>query len=208
MRCCAKPAIVLGVAALLASFFGCAPAEKKWPFTERLADGREGFVLREKPVTDPKTRAEFDRAVALLDQGKNDAAIELLKKVIDKTPELTAPRVNIAIAYLRTGDAARAEQHLKDALELVPGHPVASNEEGLILRRAGKFKEAREVYERSIDAFPDYLPVRKNLGILCDLYLNDPACALKQFELYSERVPGDEKVKTWVAELRMRLGKQ
>ena len=56
-------------------------------------------------------------------------------------------------------------------------------------------------------AFPDYLPARRNLGILCDLYLNDPACALKQFEIYSEAMPGDAQVKIWIAELRMRLGR-
>jgi hypothetical protein len=62
------------------------------------------------------------------------------------------------------------------------------------------------VYEKEIARFPEYLPVHKNLGILCDLYLNDPVCALKQFEIYSEGMPSDPQVKTWIAELRMRAG--
>lgn len=156
---------------------------------------------------DAGTRADFDRAVALLNDGKDDDAIELLNRVIERAPGLTAPRIDIALAAMRAGNPAMAEQHLKAALALVPGHPAASNEYGLLLRRAGRFKEAREIYEKAIDGFPDYLPARRNLGILCDLYLNDPACALEQFERYSELMPADEKVKIWIAELRMRLGK-
>ena len=197
----------LALVTLLALFSGCA-ASNTAASVERLKDGRHGFVIREKTDMDAPSRAEFERAAALMNEGKNDAAIELLKKVIDRSPGLTAPRIDIALAYRRTGNPGPAEQHLKAALALVPGHPAASNEYGLLLRKAGRFKEAREVYEKAIDGFPDYLPARRNLGILCDLYLNDPACALKQFEIYSEGMPADEKVKIWIAELRIRLGRK
>lgn len=194
------------VAAVLALCSGC--AANKGPAVSRLEDGRQGFVISEKANMDDRTRSKFDHAVAMMNEGKNDAAIELLKRVIDQSPGVSAPSIDIAVAYLRTGNPGLAEQHLKTALALVPGHPVASNEYGLLLRKAGRFKEAREVYEKAIDGFPDYLPVRKNLGILCDLYLNDPACALEQFEAYSDRMPADERVRIWIAELRMRMGKK
>lgn len=206
LRLCAKSGMVFGLGFALALLAGCA-ASNTGASVERLK-GRQGFVIREKGDLDAKSRAEFDRAVALMNEGKNDAATELLKKVIDRSPGFTAPHINIAIASLREGDPALAEQHLKAALALVPGHPAASNEYGLLLRRAGRFQEAREVYEKSLDGFPDFLPARRNLGILCDLYLNDPACALEQFEAYSERMPADEKVKIWIDELRMRQGRQ
>ena len=173
----------------------------------RLRDGRQGFVIRENPDMDAKSRDEFERAVVMMNYGKNDTAIELLTRVIYRSPGVTAPHINIAMAYMRTGKPELAEQHLKTALGLVPDHPVASNEYGLLLRKSGRFKEAREIYEKAIAGFPDYLPARRNLGILCDLYLNDPACALKQFEIYSEGMPEDAQVKIWIAELRMRQGK-
>jgi Tfp pilus assembly protein PilF len=191
---------------VLALFSGCA-VKTTGPTVARLKDGRQGFVIQEKPVVDAESRSEFERAVAMMNDGKNDAAIQLLTKVIYRSPGVTAPHINIAVAYIRTGKLDLAEQHLKTALRLVPDHPVASNEYGLLLRKGGRFNEARDIYEKAIADFPDYLPARRNLGILCDLYLNDPACALKQFEVYSQGMPEDAQVKIWVAELRMRPGR-
>jgi tetratricopeptide (TPR) repeat protein len=218
---CAKTGFAFGLGFILAAFSGCATSAKvptvaeqpvetvtiQSPSVERLQDGRQGFVIRENPGMDSESRDEFERAVAMMNDGKNDKAIELLTKVIERSPGVTAPYINIAVAYMRTGKMEQAEQHLKTALGLVPNHPVASNEYGLLLRKGGRFKEAREVYEKALESFPDYLPIHKNFGILCDLYLNDPACALKQFEIYSEGLPGDAQVKIWIAELSMRLGR-
>ncbi len=193
---------------LIALVSGCALTSKGPSVTvTRLNDGRDGFVIRETPVMDAAVRTDFERAVGMMNAGKNDAAIELLTRVIDRSPGVTAPHIDIAMAYMRIGKPELAEQHFKTALELVPHHPVASNEYGLLLRRSGRFQEAREIYEKAIGVFPEYLPARKNLGILCDLYLNDPACALRQFEVYSRAMPADEQVKIWIAELHMRAGK-
>ena len=208
----------MALAMVLTVFSGCAtstmvkpqsvtnPTTNKEPSVARLKDGRQGFVIRENPLMDAESRQAFERAVALMNDGKNDKAIELLTKVIERSPGVTAPYINIAEAYMRTGKLEPAEQQLKTALGLVPGHPVASNEYGLLLRKAGRFKEAREIYEKALAGFPNYLPIHRNLGILCDLYLNDPECALKQFEIYSEEMPGDAQVKIWIDELRIRVG--
>jgi len=130
----------------------------------------------------------------------------LLEKVIAQWPVMTAPHINVAIAYGRIDKPEQAEQHLKKALESIPGHPVASNEYGLLLRKAGRFAESRQIYEKSLAAFPEYYPIHKNLGILCDLYLKDSACAVEHYEIYSKAMPKDEKVKLWLADLHTRLG--
>ena len=205
----------LSLAVMAMVLAGCAagakvtpkPAETaafKGPSVERLTDGQEGFVIHENPIMDTEFREEFDHAVSLLNDGKNDKAIEVLSRVIDRSPGVTAPHIDIAIAYLRTGKMVPAEEHLKTALGLFPGHPVASNEYGLLLRRMGRFKEAREVYLKAIARFPEYLPVHKNLGILCDLYMEDRECALHEFETYAAGAPADKQVKTWIAELKIR----
>lgn len=177
------------------------------PSVSRFEDGRRGFVLTEISNMDAATQTTFDQAVELLISRDFEQAIELLEMVIVSSPDVTAPYINLAIAYRQVDKPEQAEEQLKSALEIVPGHPVASNEYGLLLRKAGRFAEAREIYERAVTLFPEYLPVRKNLGILCDLYLNDWECALEQYEHYSAADPGDKKVKLWVSELTLRLGR-
>ena len=183
------------------------PSVGKEPSVARLDDGREGFIITEVPKMDEASRRDFDRAVAMLKDQDYAQAIEFLEKVIEQSPGVTAPYIDIAIAYQRIGKPEQAEEHLKTALKLFPEHPVACNEYGLLYRRTGRFAEARAIYEKAIARFPDYYPARRNLGILCDLYLNDPACALEHYEIYSEARPEDKPVKLWIADLRARLGR-
>ena len=120
---------------------------------------------------DSDVEADFITAVALLNEEKNVQAIELLKKVIDREQRLPAPYVNIAIAYTKTGDLKAAEENLIHALKLDIGHREANNELGLLYRKAGKFNAARTAYQNAIKEHADYAPARRNLGVLCDLYL-------------------------------------
>ncbi|MGE5843639.1 MAG: tetratricopeptide repeat protein [Syntrophaceae bacterium] len=184
------------------------PPAVKGPSVAALADGREGFIITEVPTMDEESRRDFDRAVAMLEDQDYGRAIDLLEKVIGRSPGVTAPYIDIAIAYRRIGKPERAEEHLQKALTLFPGHPVACNEYGLLYRKTGRFAEARAIYEKAIERVPGYYPVHKNLGILCDLYLNDPACALEHYEIYSKAKPEDAQVTLWIAGVRARLGRK
>ncbi len=166
----------------------------------------EGFVINEIPDMSPAARGDFDRAVTLLLAGDDAGAVALLETVVETSPTVSAPYINLGIAYARTGNAGKAEAQFKKALERVPGHPVASNAYGLLCRKAGRFDKARALYEQALATCPDYYPAHKNLGILCDLYLNDLACALKHYEQYSDAQPEDKQAKTWIADLRNRMG--
>jgi tetratricopeptide (TPR) repeat protein len=174
------------------------------PSVVHFNDGREGFVIKEPSTMDAQLRADFDHASAMIKEAKYDKAIELLEKLIAQSPETTAPHINVAMAYRQINKPEQAEQHLKKALELIPGHPVASNEYGLLLRKAGRFAESRLIYEQSLAAFPEYHPIHKNLAILCDLYLKDLACAVEHYEIYGQAIPKDQQVKLWLADLQTR----
>jgi len=183
------------------------PSVGKGFSVERLENGREGFIIMEVPQMDEVSRGDFERAVVIMNDQEYGQAIDLLEKVIEQSPGVTAPYINMAIACQHIGKLEQAEEHLKTALGLVPEHPAACNQYGLLYRQTGRFVEARAIYEKALSSFPNYYPVHRNLGILCDLYLNDLACALEHYEIYSEARPEDKQVKAWIADLHVRLGR-
>ncbi len=188
-----------------------APAEETTKETAKetppglLPDGREGFIITETVQMSGADRKAFDEAVALLQQETYDQAIELLEKIVAKSPGITAPHINLGIAYARTDKIEQAEAQFKKAMELVPGHPVAGNECGMLFRKKGRFEEARTMYEQVLAGYPNYYPVHRNLGILCDLYLGDLESAMAHYQAYSQAMPKDEQVKLWIADLQGRL---
>ncbi len=156
---------------------------------------------------DSDVELDFKNAITLMQQEQNAQAIAVLKTVIEREKRLPAPYVNIAIAYNKIEDTKAAEENLIKALKLDIGHPVANNELGLLYRKSGKFNAARTAYQNAIKDHPEYLPAKRNLGVLCDLYLHDFDCALEQFEDYLEIEPDDKTVAIWVADVKRRLGK-
>lgn len=154
---------------------------------------------------DPEVRNEFNQAVMLLNEEKYPEAIRLLKAVSGKTSRFSAPYINLGIAYARTNELEKAEENFKKALEISQEHPVAHNELGLVYRKTGRYVEARQLYETLLAMYPDFLPARKNLGVLCDIYIQDLNCALEQYEEYLKGIPDDEKVKIWVADVKSRM---
>ena len=125
--------------------------------------------------------------------------------VIEQEQRLTAPYINLAMAYRHKGNEKLAEENLLKALAIDQAQPVANNELGILYRKQGRFDDAKKVYINALSEYPDYLPVIKNLGILCDIYMRDPHCALEQFEKYQQHVPEDKTVKVWIADLKTRI---
>jgi cellulose synthase operon protein C len=155
-----------------------------------------------------EARADYEAGVHMLMEAQYEPGIALLLKVTEQVPPastvLTPVHIDLGIGYARTGDLESAEASLNKALELNPHQPAAYNELGMVQGRRKEFAKARTSYEAALAQAADFQYAHRNLGIVCDLYFGDFACALQHYEAYSRLVPDDTEVVKWIADLRNR----
>ena len=165
-----------------------------------------GFTITEKVRISSNVRADYEEALTHLQQGRHEQGVALLQAVAEAAPQLSAPRIDLGIAYHRADNFEAAASNLLLALELNPGHPIAHNELGIVYRKAGRFAEAKKSYEAALAVYPGYHYARRNLAVLCDLYLADLTCALENYEAYMATVPSDKQASMWISDIRNRIG--
>jgi tetratricopeptide (TPR) repeat protein len=126
-------------------------------------------------------------------------------------PATAAPAVAGQFAAARVSlDAGRydeARQLFEAALVADPANAPALNRLGLANRKLGRLTwRAGPTKAQSLRTRPSPMPER-NLAILLDLYVADPAGALPHYERYQTLTSGaDTQVAGWLTELRTRLG--
>ncbi len=167
-----------------------------------------GFTVTEQVRISADTQASYERALTLLSAQRLEEGISVLRQITSDSPEVTAPYVDLGIAYAAVGDLESAAEALETAALLSPEHPVVHNELGIVYRRMGRFGDARLEYEKALAVFSDFHYARRNLGVLCDLYLDDIQCALENYRAYLNSAGEDPEVEIWVADLSNRVGVQ
>jgi Flp pilus assembly protein TadD len=167
-----------------------------------------GFTITEQVRVGSDARSDYEQALVLLRQARYAEGIAVLERVVESARDATVPYIDLGIAYGLSGDLERAESALETAIALSPDNPVVHNELGIIYRKSGRFDEARSSYEKALAVFADFHYARRNLAVLCDLYLADLQCALQNYTAYLDSVGGDSQVEIWIADVENRLASQ
>ncbi len=202
-----NPLKLLAVIVAPALLAGCMASTETRTTPARIeTDEAVGFTITEDARVGSDVRSDYDEALTLLEGGPDARAIELLEAVAAEAPGLSAPYIDLGVAYHQRGDLEAAEAALGKALDANPNHPIALNELGIIYRKTGRFAEARKSYEAALEVYSGFHYARRNLAVLCDLYLADLECALEHYEAYMQTVPEDDEVTIWMADARSRIG--
>lgn len=120
---------------------------------------RGSEFLQENRVHDAK--AELEQALAMQPSdpkgqdllaivyfrlGMYPRAISIYERLVQSHPEAITPRVNLALSYLKTGQAAQARHELEKVLKLNPNHARAWGYLGLAFQRMGDYERASHAF--------------------------------------------------------------
>ncbi len=99
------------------------------------------LLAKERPR---EPQARFLKGVALTDQDKVDAAIEVYRDLAADFPEMPEPHNNLAVLYSRKGDLGLARDELMLAVQTSPDYAIAHENLGDVYARL-----AAEQYDRA-----------------------------------------------------------
>ncbi len=123
---------------------------------------RGSELLQENSVDEAK--AELERALRLQPKdiegqgllgvvyfrlGLYPRAIEIYSQLQRVVPDEIAPRINLALCYLKTGQTEAAHDALQSVIERDPKHERAWGYLGLVYQRFGDFAKAQVAFERA-----------------------------------------------------------
>lgn len=193
-------ATILGGTLLLAALTACSvtPPRAVQPAHPTPAAG--------PPPVPAEAKHEFDEALALVHAGNDAGAEAQLETLAHQYPQFSTPLIDVGILHRKDGNLDAAAKAFQDALARNPHSAAAWTELGVTQRLGGKFQDAEQSYARAIAANPAYAPAYRDRGVLRDLYLDQPAAALADFQQYRRLDGGDKLAAMWVAELQHRTG--
>lgn len=164
------------------------------------------YTEASKPVP-PEAVKRFRVASELMADEQYRDARKAFEAITRDFPALSGP-------WLKLGELAeigermeRAEKSYEKALAVNPENVNAYLALALFQRRSGDFEEARDTYVSALELWKDFPEAHRNLAILYDLYMNQPALAQPHFEAYDFLTDGDDpQVADWLIEIRRRTG--
>ncbi len=122
--------------------------------------------------------------------GKTQQAAAAFDKAIDAKASFAEPYLGRANLYVSEGVQEKAIEVLKKAFVAVPGDfrpPLVAAD---LLTRAGKYKDARELYEKILDRNPTLDLAANNLAELIADYQSDDPASMEKARTVAERFNG------------------
>lgn len=149
----------------------------------------------------------YQSALKLMKNEKYEEAAPRLEELSRADSERAGPYINLGICYRKLDKLEEAKQALLIATERRDGNAIAWNELGIVYRKMGQFENARDAYKKSIRKRARYGKAYLNLGILCDIYLEDLKCAARNYKKYlGVSTEKDKEVGIWLADVSRRAG--
>lgn len=104
--------------------------------------------------------------VALTKAGRNDEAVEVLRRTASINPAAAEVYANLGLAHRALGQFDEAAEAYRRAAEIRPGEAVFHYRLAAALRQAGDYLAAEASYRETIRLRPDYAEAYSSLGFI------------------------------------------
>lgn len=151
-------------------------------------------------------QSKYQIAVAAMQTGQDDEAINQFSQMTKGYPQLAGPYANLGLLYQAQGLVKEAAAAFDKAVSLQADSAKIYNSAAVFYRSQGRFNDAESAYLQAIAKSSDYAAPVLNLAILYDLYLKQPSKAVKYYKKYLVLTDkNNEQVSLWLADLEQRL---
>lgn len=130
----------------------------------RLAEAEK--IYRHILTNDPEN-ADANHLLGLLAMqvGKNDEAVTLITKALEKGANQAIFHNNLGVAYKELGKFDEAKACYQKAIQLNNNYAEAHNNLGVVLKNLGHIDDAINYYNHALVLFPNYVEALFNLGV-------------------------------------------
>jgi Flp pilus assembly protein TadD len=159
-------------------------------------------------------RSEYGQGLFYLEQGQLDNAQRIFESLAQSHPDGIEVHNTLGVLYRRRGMLDKSIAEYRKAIVLsesltstVSGRTVSAevyNNLAIAHREHGDFRKAEEAYQKSIKLNPNLAAAYYNLGVLYDLYLNQPTDAVRCYREYERLAGQNQTVEVWIADLEQR----
>ncbi len=150
-------------------------------------------------------KQKYAYALQLMGAGNDDAAMKILNGVSALNDSLSGPYANRGLIFLKLNNKVEAEKQFRSAIKRNARNVTALNQLGILLREKKDFKTAKLNYEAALEVDKSHANSHLNLGVLCDIYLQDKPCAMEHFKAYQLLNGEDDVVSNWIVDLKEQL---
>lgn len=168
---------------------------------QALLRSANAYLSTVEAVPDPLAKS-FKQALALKSSNQLDRAKQLLLSLRSQYSNFSGIELQLGDIAMAEQDESTAMDHYQAAVSTNQHNYYAHNRLGALQRKLGRFAEAEQSYQAAISAWPGFCDAYLNLAILQDLYLNQKASALENYQTYQLLNPdGNRRVKGWIRDI-------
>lgn len=149
----------------------------------------------------------FAAGLKLMKDSNFSEASEHWEQVTVDYPDYAGVWLNLGLSQQQQGMFEEATESLIKAAQTDPEYCLAYSSLGPVFREQGLFLDAEQAYLNAIYCDPNDADAHYNLGILYDLYMQNPMGALDEYKAANSLMKGsDELLTIWIGDLSRRLG--